>query len=173
MVKPLRSILLVTNLKEYNKVAFDMAMSLATHYDAKLYLLHVMEKMPDYIESRIEWMLTSEVRDKLKEERAEEARKKMIGKNISSAVVRAAIGEYCERRGIDVETCGNPIREVVIREGDVVEEILGAADEFDCGMIVMAAHEGLFDKSAVSGTIRRTLKNAKVPVLTVPHAFGK
>ena len=173
MVKTLKTILLATNLQEYNKVAFDVAISMATHYDAKLVLLHVMEKLPERAETLIKWMLSEEDRKKLQESQANDARRQLIGKNISSAIIQNSLSEYCEKRGVDKNICANPLREVLVREGDVVEEILAVAEEYDCGMIVMAAHEGLFDKSSVSRNIRSILKRSTVPVLTVPHVFEK
>lgn len=173
MIKPLKTVLLATNLEEYNKIAFDVAMSIATHYDAKLILLHVLEKLPESVEARLQWMLSADQRKKILESEAEEARKKLIGKQISSSVIKTSLMEYCHRRGIDDLACGNPLREVIIREGEVVEEILKSAEEHDCGMIVMAAHDGLFEKTAVSKVIRRVLKQSTVPVLTVPHLFEK
>jgi nucleotide-binding universal stress UspA family protein len=173
MVKNLTSILLATNLKEYNKVAFDVAMSLAAHYNAKLVLLHVLEDLSEQALNMVKWIIDAEQRKKLKEAEANEARRKLIGKNISSAIIKNSITEYCKTMGTDENICLNPIREVAICEGEVVEEILNAAQEHDVGMIVMAAHEGLFDKSSISRTIRSVLKKATVPVLTVPHVFEK
>jgi nucleotide-binding universal stress UspA family protein len=173
MAKRLTSILLATNLQEYNKVAFDVAISLATHYDAKLILLHVMEKLPTYVETRLQGFLDEDQIKKIRDDEAQEARSKLIGKNISSQVIQTALADYCKNRGTDEIPVGNPIREVFISEGDVVEEILKSLEEHDCGMIIMAAHEGLFAKSAVSKVIRRVLKHSTVPVLTVPHVFEK
>lgn len=173
MAKRLTSVLLATNLQEYNKVAFDVAISLATHYDAKLILLHVMEKLPEYVETRLKGLLDEDQIQKIRDAEEKEARSKLIGKNVSSQVIQAALADYCKNRGIDESTKGGPVREVVIREGEVVEEILSASEEYDCGMVVMAAHEGLFAKSAVSKIIRRILKRSTVPVLTVPHVFEK
>ncbi len=173
MAKTLKTILLATNLQEYNKVAFDVAFSLATHYDARLILLHVIEKLPEQVESKLRWLLSEDQRKEIQDTQAEEVRKELIGKNISSAVIRTSLADYCEKIGVDENTRSSLPREVIVIEGDVVEEILKSAEEHDCGMIVMAAHEGLFDKTAVSRVIRNVLKKSTVPVLTVPYVFGK
>ncbi len=173
MVKTLKTVLLATNLQEYNKVAFDVAISLATHYDARLILLHVLEKLPDRAEQLLDWMLSPDQRKKIQQTHAEEARRKLLAKNISSAVIQKSLEEYCEKRGISGSDAGSPLREVIVREGEVIDEILDAADEFDAGMVVLAAHEGLFEKTSVSRVIRSVLKRSKVPVLTVPHQFEK
>jgi nucleotide-binding universal stress UspA family protein len=173
MVKALKSILLATNLQEYNKVAFDVALSLATHYDARLVLLHVMENLPVRADTMLRWMLDEGQWKKIQEAQVDEARKEMIGKRVSSAVIQTSLEDYCKKKGDDETAYANPLREVLIREGEVVDEIIKTTEEYDCGMIVMAAHGGLFDKTSVSKVIRRVLKQSTVPVLTVPHAFEK
>jgi nucleotide-binding universal stress UspA family protein len=173
MAIKLKSILLATNLQKYNEVAFDVAISLATHYDAKLILLHVMEKLSERIEASLRGFLSSEQIKKIQDTEKEDARSTLIGKNISSHVIQEAIVDYCKTRGIDDTSFENANREVVVCEGDVVEEIIKYSEEHECGMIVMAAHEGLFAKSTVSKVIRRVLKQSTVPVLTVPHVFEK
>ena len=169
MLKPLKSILFATNLHEYNKSAFDVALSLATRYEAKLVLLHVLEKLPESVEAKIQWMIKDEQREHIKAAKVEDARKKLIGKNVSSSIIQASLLDYCKKRGSDDNSCRNPIKEVVVIEGDVIEEILLSVEKYDCGMIVLAAHEGLFNKTAVSRVIRRVLKGSTVPVLTVPY----
>lgn len=173
MIKPLKSIMLATNLEEYNKVAFDVAVSLATHYEAKLVLLHVLEKLPQQAENRLLWMFGKEQRDEAHKAEVEHAHKSLVGKNITSGVIRSALDEYCKRSGLDEATCGIVSREIIISEGDVVEDILTYSQEKGCGMIVLGTHEGLFSKSAISSHIKSILKRSTIPVLTVPTVFGK
>lgn len=171
MVNQLKSILLATNLKEYNKVAFDVAVSLATHYSAKLVLLHVLEKIPEQAGASLRWIFGEEQLKQLHDDKVEKRRQSLVGKNISSAVIRSALDDYCERTGIDAESCGIVPREIIISEGDIVEDILKYSKDHDCGMIVLGAHEGLFSKSAISLNIKRVLKQSTIPVLIVPHVF--
>ncbi len=60
MLKPLDTILFATNLNENCRDAFDFTAVLATQFQAKIVLLHVLEKMPDYIEGRLQGMLGKE-----------------------------------------------------------------------------------------------------------------
>jgi nucleotide-binding universal stress UspA family protein len=173
MAIKLKSVLLATNLQKYNEVAFDVAISMATHYDAKLILFYVMEKLPERVESKLQGILSSEQIKKIRDTEKEEARSKLIGKNISSHVIQEAISDYCKTRGKDETSFENIDREIVVCEGDVAEEVIKYSEEAGCGMIIMAAHEGLFAKSSVSRVIRKVLKQSTVPVLTVPHVFEK
>ncbi len=173
MVKPLKSILFATNLQKYNQVAFDVAASLATHYQAKLILLHVLEKIPEQVESNLHWLLGDDWRKKALQAQTEEARKSLVGKSISSVVTRKALNDYCDKFGIDEASCGIVSREIIITEGDIVRNILTCSEEYDCGMIVMGTHEGLFSKSSISNHIKGVLKQSSIPVLMVPHVFEK
>jgi len=173
MIKPLKSILYATNLEEYNKVAFDVAVSLATHYEAKLVLLHVLEKIPGQAENRLLWLLGKEQIADFHQAEIDDAHKSLVGKNISSSIIRNALNDYCKRSGIDDDACGIVSREIIISEGDVVEDILRYSKEKGCGMIVLGTHEGLFSKSSISSHIKSVLKRSTIPVLTVPVVFDK
>lgn len=171
MAKPLKSILLATNLKDYNKVAFDVAASIATHYEAKLVLLHVLEKIPVQAESLLTGLMGEDQRKKLLASYEEDVRRTLIGKDITSQIVRSSLDEYCQKTGIDPKQCGIVARETVIAEGEVDEAIIRYSKKYDCGMIVIAAHKGLFGKSSISRTIKNVLRESTIPVLTVPNAF--
>lgn len=177
-MKLLRSILMATNLKEFNRVAFDMAISMATHYEAELVLLHVLEKMPEPIDDeqvwkRLAWLRGKEQREAKRRSEIESARRSLLDKNINSALIRDALKSYVDRFNINEASRPLPIKEVIVAEGDVVEEILSRARKHDCSMIVMAAHEGLFGRTSVSSVLRKVLKKSTIPVLTVPCAFEK
>lgn len=171
MAKPLKSVLLATNLQEYNKVAFDVAASIATHYSARLILLHVLEKIPEHIESRLAWLFGDEQRNEILKSQADQARESLVGKNISSAIIRTALQDYCDKSGISMDDTGIPEREIIVTEGNVPESILKFATETESGMIVLATHKGLFTASAVSRVIKEVMKNSTVPVMAVPQAF--
>ncbi len=60
---------------------------------------------------------------------------------------------------------------VVLREGDVAGELLAAADEDDCCMIVMGTHGGSLLGSFVLGSVAAAvIERAHVPVVTVRRA---
>lgn len=173
MTKPLTSILLATNLQDYNKVAFDVAASLATHYQAKLILLHVLENVPVNAESYLTGLFGKEQRKEIHKAYAQNVHQSLTGKNISSTIIRDALDKYRGQAGKEAEKYKVLSREVIVSEGEVDECILQTAKDKNCGMIVMAAHEGLFSKSSISSIIKNVLRQSTVPVLTVPHVFEK
>lgn len=173
MATPLmKTILLATNLQEYNKVAFDVASTLAAHHQAKLVLLHVLEKIPKSVEAKLTWLFGEEDRKKVIESQTEKARKTLTGKSITSSIIRSALDDYCKKSEGEGGMNGNPIREVVVAEGEVAGTILLNAKDFDATMIVLGTHEGLVSTSAISKTVKNVLKNSMVPVLIVPSSFS-
>ena len=171
MFKLLKSILLATNLQDYNKGAFDVAMSLATHYDANLVLLHVVEKIPEQIMERMKWIVDDEQLERFHKAKTEEIKKSLIGKNISNAVLREALAEYCRKINKDTSVCLHPNRNIIVCEGDVVEMILKTSNDHDCGMIILSTQEGLFGKASISKVIKNVMEQSAIPVLSVPSKF--
>jgi|GEM_PF-5008413 len=60
------------------------------------------------------------------------------------------------------------IEDVIVKEGEVAEEILKTADEYGCNLIVMGAHTGPFGAVALGSATRDVLQRSKVPVFIIP-----
>jgi nucleotide-binding universal stress UspA family protein len=170
MIKPLASILFATNLTDNCRPAFDFAASLATRYQASIVLLHVLEKMPDYVEGRIRGLLGDQQWKEIAEAHEQSARQVLIAKRPSSELVREALDKFCIAAGIDDAACTFVSREIVVRDGEIIDEIVEQAAASKSDLIVMGARQGgLFVKeTAIGPTIKGVLRRAKVPVLVVP-----
>jgi nucleotide-binding universal stress UspA family protein len=168
---PIRTVLMATNLQEYNKVAFDVASSLATHHQANLVLLHVLEKIPKNVEARLTWLFGEEERKKVLQSQTQNVQKTLTGKSISSHVIQSALRKYCEKAGFEGAADWNPTRNILVDEGDVVETILRNAYQINANIIVLGTHEGLLTESAISKVVKNVLKRSKIPVLIVPNSF--
>jgi nucleotide-binding universal stress UspA family protein len=167
----IKTVLMATNLQEYNKVAFDVASSLAVHNQANLVLLHVLEKIPKNVEARLTWLFGEEERKKVLQSQTQNVQKTLTGKSISSLVIQRALNDYCQKSGMECAADWNPARNILVDEGDVVETILRNAYEINASMIVLGTHEGIFSKSAISRVVKNVLKRSKIPVLIVPNSF--
>lgn len=174
MFKSIKSILFATNLHENCRPAFDFAVSIATKYQATIVLLHVLEKkIPDYVESRIKGMLGEAQWQEIQEKHEKDARQALIGKKSSDELIRAALDQFCTEAGIDDASCGYHSREIVISEGDLIEEILNQAKDHKCEMIIMGAHEGIIRETSISHVIKGVLNHSKIPVVVVPPEAGR
>jgi nucleotide-binding universal stress UspA family protein len=170
MIKPLSSILFATNLTDNCKPAFDFCASLATRYQATIILLHVLEKMPDYVEGRLKGLLGEKQWNEISESHERTARQALIGKRPSSEIIREALDKFCVQVGIEDKSCSFASREIVVCEGELIEEIVDKAKEYKCDLIVMGARQGgIFTKeTAIGPTIKGVLRRSRIPVLVVP-----
>jgi nucleotide-binding universal stress UspA family protein len=169
MFKTIKSILFATNLQENCRPAFDFAVSLATKYQATIVLLHVLEKrIPDYVESRLKGMLGEEEWNQIKEKHEKNVRSALIAKKSTDELIRDALEQFCNEAGIDDASCGFHSKEIVIGEGELVDEIIDKAKEYKCEMIIMGAHPGIIRETSISSVIKGVLHRSKIPVVVVP-----
>jgi len=168
MLKNFKSILFATNLESSCKPAFDFAVSLATKYQATIVLLHVLENAPGHVEANLASLLGEEEYAKIKKDHEEVARKELIAKKASDHMVRAALDQFCTNAGIDDAACGYHSHEIVLTDGDVIDDIVAQAEKHNCDMIVMGARPGLIRKTAISHVVKGVLHRAEIPVVVVP-----
>lgn len=169
MIKPFSSILFATNLSENCVKAFDYVVSLAVRYQASIVLLYVIEQMPKSVEGTLKDLLGEKKWKEFSKSHEDSARQTLIGKRASNHIIRAALGQFCSDAGIDNAECGYISREIVVRNGEAVQEILKQTEAYNCDLIVMGARQSFISKDATVGNvIKSVIHKAKVPVLVVP-----
>ena len=174
MLKNVKTILFATNLATNSVPAFETAVTLALTFRAKIVILHVMEKLPDYIEGRLAGLLGENQWNQMMHAYQAEVRQKLIGKRSSSKLIRRALEHFCTEAGIDETSGGYQSREIVVAEsGDVGERIIENATAQECDLIVLGAHEGVFTKQSLGPTVKSVLKKSRIPVLVVPFIEGE
>lgn len=173
MFKPIKNILFATNLTENCLNAFQFAASIATRYQATLVLLHVIEKMPDYVEGRLRGLLGEQQWKQMTSKHANEARQALIGKQSSSRLIREALEQFCADAGIDDASCGYHSREIVVADGEVVEEVINQSKSYECDLIVLGTREGFLSSNSIGPTIKGIMRQSNIPVMMVPPAPHK
>lgn len=168
MFKGINTILFTTNLSKNCVPAFDVAVMLALQFKAKIVLLHVIEKIPDYVEGRLEGLLGKDQWKEMKHHHENEIRQKLIGKRPSNALIQKALEQWCAAAGIDDASCEYQAKEVVIDDGEIVESILVNAKTHACDIIIMGAPETRLLKKSIGNITKSVLKISKVPVVVVP-----
>ena len=168
MFRSIKTILFATDITEKMKPAFDFTAALATQYQATIILLHVFEQIPDYVEGRLKGLLGEQEFAKIADEHEKSVRKTLIAKKSSDKLIQAALEQFCSEAGIDDHTCGYHSREVVIRKGEVVDEIIKQSEKYACDIIVMGSRKGLLKRTVIGSVIKEVLRRATVPVVVVP-----
>lgn len=168
MLKKTETILFATNFSDASRAAFNHAAVLATQLKAKIVLLHVIEKLPESYESRINTLFGKERWEQIIQQHFQEARNILIGKISSRQLIHTALEQFCREAGIDENQCGNLSTEVVIEQGDVANLIIQQAAEHQCDLIAMGASKGLISRTSLGSHIKSVMKKTTVPVLVIP-----
>jgi nucleotide-binding universal stress UspA family protein len=168
MINGIKTILFTSDLSATSRVAYNHAAVLAAQLKAKVILLHVIERLPENYENRMLGLFGESKWHQVLLDHKEEARHAMLGKVSPRQMVRTALSEFCRESDIGKDQNDIPDNEIVVKEGDVVEEILQQAAEYSCDLIIMGASKGLLSGSAVGHNIKSVLKQSKIATLVVP-----
>ncbi|MFH1155484.1 MAG: universal stress protein [Pseudomonadota bacterium] len=170
MFKGIKTILFPTDLSKNCIPAFDFATLLSLQFQSKIVFLHVKEKIPDYIEGRLEGLLGEDQWQGIIDSHDNTIRQKLIGKRSSSKLIQMALEHLCEGNGSGDGACQS--KEIVISDGDapVADIIIETLKAHDCDLIVMGANRGVLSKQSVSGTLKSVMKHSEVPVVVVPYS---
>ena len=168
MIKPVKNILFATNLSPDCVSAFHFAAAIATRFQATLVLLHVVDKMPEYIESRLKGLLGEAQWQEQVSSQVASARQQLIGKKSSNAMIKTALGHFCSEAGIDDDACGYHSREIVVTDGEVIEDIIESAHKYECDLIVMGTKEGFLSHNSIGANIKGVMRKTQIPVMVVP-----
>jgi nucleotide-binding universal stress UspA family protein len=144
--RPLTRILFATDLTDSYPEGFRFALELARALGANLIVHYSIEpipvsyggSLPVIDDSTDKKLLAEHARHKLSELEAEGARQRVV-----------VVSE--------------------VTEGVASERILAAAEELECGLIVLTIHDkGLLERALLGSTAERIVREARVPVLSLP-----
>jgi hypothetical protein len=124
--------------------------------------------LPEHINDRLKNLLGNHEWSKMVDSHKMTAQKSITGKTSTNGLVREAIQNFCKQEGIDDDSCDFQSREIIISDGDIVEDILENAEKNECDLIVLGGHLNLFSKTAAGSKTKGVLKMSKIPVTVVP-----
>jgi len=137
----IKKVLTLTDGSELSRSALPYAVEICRQFNAELYLLAVMDKVPSYLDAEINHEIIERMEDILKNE------------------VANCFG-YCETAGLECKS--------EVRTGMAYEEIIKYTKEIDADLIVMATHGHSGISSILLGSIaEKVVRHAPCPVLTV------
>ena len=168
MVPNIKKILFPTNLSQNSRQAFEYAVSIANRYDASITLLHVMHEVSHSADVRLKNLLGEDRWQEVKKSHEQEARQILIGKKKEGAMIKDALGEFCEEVKTDLKEISFTTDDIIVANGNVVDEILTEAKNRDCNLIVMGYHvRGKLEEAVLGSTTRKVLRRSKIPVMLV------
>ena len=154
MLPQIKKILYATDLSRNSAYAFYYAVDLAQKRGATIVILHSVEPLPGYVKTYTMGLEKTEI-----ENQAELT--DIIGKRLNN---------FCQKVDDHIGSpCVELVTKVIVRSGHPVEEILSAADEEGCDLIVLGSHGKGFLKQTFLGSVsRRVLDRSRKPVLVIP-----
>ena len=164
MVPQITKILYATDLSKNSVYAFRYATKMAEKYDAAIVILHVIEPIPSMAKHYMKiYVDESKWEEKIKYEQ-----------DIAIERIKKRLQEFCKQETQEAPQCLVQVSSILVRPGYPVEEILKAADDEDCSMIVLGTHGKGFLKQTFLGSVARSvLDRARRPVFIVPLPYGE
>ncbi|GAB6282068.1 MAG: universal stress protein [Ignavibacterium sp.] len=145
-MKQIKNILLTTDFSKYSLSAADYAIDLAEKYNAKIFVINVIEKKPpilamrtlDLSEEKINEIITSEAKEEM----------------------NSVFNELKNKTKITIEP--------VIKEGLDYEEIVDYAEKNPIDLIVIATHgkTGIL-RTLIGSVAEKVIRYSKKPVLVI------
>jgi len=167
MTPEYKNILFPTDLSNKSRVAFDHAMSLANRYGSRMTILHVLEERSRTSSNLLTTYLGMEKLQEIADIQKQDTRKAMIGKKKEALMIKEALTAFCDAAKNDHAECEFIMDdvEIVIAEGNVVDEILAETEKRHCDLIVMGYHaRGKIEGAVVGSTSQRLLRKCRRPV---------
>ena len=164
MIPQIKKILYATDLSKNSAYAFRNGLTMAEKYNAEIIILHVIEPIPSMAKHYMKiYVDESKWEEKIKYEQ-----------DLASEEIKKRLQEFCKQETQDAPQCLAQVTKILVRPGYPVEEILKAADEEDCSIIVLGTHGKGFLKQTFLGSVARSvLDRAKRPVFIVPLPYEK
>ena len=152
MIPQIKKILYATDLSKNSAYAFYFAVDMAKKHDAEIVILHTLEPLPASAFGTAT-------------EKAEHSQHE-----ISMEVVRNRIRKFCEKvEEKNSIACVTLVTKILVQVGYPPEEILKAAEEEGCDMIVLGSHGKGFLRQTFLGSVSGSvLARARKPVLIIP-----
>jgi nucleotide-binding universal stress UspA family protein len=154
MIPQIKKILYATDLSENSSYAFLYAIDIARKHDARIVILHAIEPTPAYLEVHLS------PNDEFKKKRLEEIVESM----------KIHLQGFCNKAEAQIGApCIELVSKILVRVGHPPEEILNAADEEGCDVIVIGTHGKGFLAHAFLGSVSNAvLHRSRKPVFIIP-----
>ncbi len=153
MIPQVKKILYATDLSKNSSYAFQYALDVARRHEARIIILHSIEPgrfflNPDLGGSPIVYDALDRMKEKEQEKDIERIKKDL--RKI-----------YRPHNAV--------VSKIIVHIGHPVEEILKAADDHRCDMIILGSHgKGFLKHTFLGSVVRSVLERTRKPVFVIP-----
>ncbi len=154
MIPQIKKILYATDLSKNSSYAFLYATDMAKRHDAKIVILHAVESFPAYINAYSG--ITVDIEQKQQGEIFED--------------IKNHLQEFCKKAEAQIgPPCVALVSKILVPRGHPPEEILNAADEEGCDVIVLGTHgKGFLAHTFLGSVSSAILHRTRKPVFIIP-----
>lgn len=173
-----KKILLATDMSEDCRNAYNYAVNLATRCKGQITLLHVIDPKPisTLLEMRINSLLGEGSYQEIMQSYENDARSVLISKRKEIDIIRDALSKFrsaLSRFSDDVVPAPTddyflPEDLILVKKGDVVDEIIATVEENQNDLIILSSHSGSQNETSISKTVQAVLQRSPIPVTVVP-----
>jgi nucleotide-binding universal stress UspA family protein len=158
MLPQIKNILYATDLSENARYAYKYAASLAQQYEARITILHVIEKPTAETFLQIQGYVGEEKWKQLQEEKQADFVSRIKGR----------LSDFCDEISSEVDACTFQVDKIIVKQGIAADEILHQAELNDADVIIMGTRGfGMFKDALMGGTARRVVRRSRIPVMVI------
>lgn len=151
----IKTILYTTSLGKHTRPVFRQAIKMASLYQAKIIMLHVVEPIGETGQVLIQKYLPKDLRKKVHDEGLQQVKDNM----------KQRVQKFYQDEMNRVESAPEIEIEQVVGEGNRSDVIVELANRIDADLILIGSHNRL---GRSSRTTRQVIKYAERPVMVVP-----
>lgn len=156
MLPVIKTIVYATDLEAGSSHVFRYALSQAERYQAKIYVVHVMEPLSRFGQSLVELHISHQNSEKMHADARRQIRAEIV-KDLHA---------LCEKESCLVEE--NRVEEILVIEGQPDQVILEEAKKLEADMIIMGTHRHTAVGEMLLGTTaNKVVHSSGIPTLLV------
>lgn len=156
------TILYPTDLGLYGTYVLQHVMDLAEHYDANVFVVHVVEPLGVFADAVLETYVPQEMISELRS----------YGMPAVMEAIRQQVLDAFEEEVIDCNANVDRIIDVRVLRGNPSDIILEQVKESHADMVVMGSHCSEHENLSLLGsTVNKVLQLTNVPVCMIPIAY--
>jgi nucleotide-binding universal stress UspA family protein len=154
MIPQIKKILYATDLSKNSSYAFLFATDMARRHDARIIILHVIERIHPYAE--VYTGITYEMEQKQQGETVENLKNHLQG--------------FCKKAEAQIGSpCVELVSKILVPLGHPAETILNVANEEGCDVIVLGTHgKGFLAHTFLGSVSSAVLHRTRKPVFIIP-----
>ena len=159
MIPEIKRILYATDLTKNSAYAFFYAADMAKRYNARIVILHSIERIRHMYDEGASFQLEEMLRKAKTQERKTDIQE-----------IQKGLQDFCKRTETQMGgPCVELVSKILVPLGHPVEEILKAADEESCDAIVLGTHGKGFLRMTFLGSVAGSvLERTRKPVFIIP-----